>query len=89
MGSRMEWTLRCGFMEDDNLMIETGWLLDNGTLCIGASWCGTGFELMPYTHAHVLRFAREIDAQNFKHALTMSTYRDMLHTCKPVEHSWS
>lgn len=70
-------------------MEETGWLLDDGNLCVGASWCTNGFVMVTYTDSQAIRFAREEDVSNFRHALLGLQFKEMIFKCKPVEHSWS
>jgi hypothetical protein len=67
--------------------METGWLLDDGTRCVGT--CGEYFALVTYTDANALRFVREWDAENFRHVLLwMPKWRFIADATRPVEHSW-
>lgn len=69
--------------------METGWLPDDGLLCVGAT--AYGFGMVSYTDPMAIRFARSEDAALMRAALVMQSRHHMTiridHT-RPVEHSW-
>ena len=67
--------------------IETGWMLDDGSLCVGTSTCG--FAMVTYTDPNALRFAREWDAENFRHALLRLHVATVNYArIRAVDHQW-
>lgn len=67
--------------------METAWLLDDGTLCVGANYLG--LTMCPYWDPKALRFAREEDAQNMRIALRAIGMPLTASRVAPVEHAWS
>ena len=67
-------------MIDPVIVVETGWLLDDGHLCIGRAHHGLGLSMVTYTDPTAIRFARQQDAENMKAALSLRG--------SPVEHQW-
>lgn len=65
--------------------METGWLLDDGKLCLGA--CFGGFKLVIYTDPSAIRFSRKIDAESVIVGLKSLGY-SMAHRFTPIEHCW-
>lgn len=66
--------------------METAWLLDDGTLCLGAS--RLGLTMCPYFDRRALRFAREEDAENMRYALKAIGMPLTARHVAPVEHAW-
>lgn len=67
--------------------IETGWLLDDGMLCVGAT--PAGFRMVAYTDPDAIRFARKEDAARFRLALVgIGMRKYAANRMKPVDHSW-
>ena len=67
--------------------VETGWLLDDGLLCVGT--CDAGFGMVAYTDSAALRFAREWDAENFRHGLIRLHLRSITYDrVRPRDHQW-
>jgi len=65
-------------------MTETGFLLDDGCLCLG---CDTnGFLMVSYTDPKAIRFARAEDADRLRNGLHRLGL-GML-SSKPIEHAW-
>jgi len=68
--------------------VETGWLLDDGLLCVGTN--AHGFAMVTYTDPAALRFAREWDAENFRHALLRLHLSTITYDrIRPVDHQWN
>jgi hypothetical protein len=67
--------------------METGWLLDDGLLCVGATLCG--FRMVTYTSPDALRFSRKEDAERFRIALVgIGMRRADANKMKPIDHQW-
>lgn len=66
--------------------METGWLLDNGKLCIGAG-C-RGLILCPYTDQRAIRFARGEDAERMRYVLSRIGLVLTARHVQAVEHRW-
>jgi hypothetical protein len=69
-------------------VIETGWLLDTGTLCLGTGWCHSGMDLVTYTSPTAIRFARMEDAVRMLKILCLLSPVVFGASFKPVEHQW-
>jgi hypothetical protein len=69
----------------DQGSVEIGWLLDDGSMCLGLG--PFGLFMVTYTNPNAIRFARELDAINMRTALAESLPMTM-RACKPVEHAW-
>lgn len=67
--------------------VETGWLLDNGLLCIGAG-PDHGLGWVTYTDPNAIRFARQQDAEAFTRVLRGVGFNALAAEVKPVEHQW-
>ena len=66
--------------------METGWLLDDGQLCIGGSW--HGFTMCTYSDERAIRFAREEDAERMRNVLrALGSPLTAAHV-HPVELAW-
>lgn len=65
--------------------MESGWLLDDGKLCLGARF--GGFKLVTYTDSSAIRFARKVDAEAAIVGLKCLAYP---HAYKfmAIEHGW-
>lgn len=68
--------------------VETGWLLDDGVLCIGGA-PNHGLALVTYDAACAIRFARKQDAEAFARVLYGIGFNALAATVKAVEHQWS
>lgn len=69
------------------MKVETGWLLDDGLLCLGAT--PSGFRMVTYTDPAALRFARKKDAENIRLSLVaIGMRRADANKMTPREHSW-
>lgn len=68
------------------MSVETGWLLDDGHLCLGLE--RGGINLVCYTDENAIRFAREQDAVTMRRVLSGIGYKPFTDKLKPVEHSW-
>jgi hypothetical protein len=71
-----------------NTEVEFGWLLDDGLLCVGTN--SGGFTMVTYTDPAALRFCREWDAENFRHALLHLRLSSITYDrIRPRGHQWS
>jgi hypothetical protein len=68
-------------------MMELGWLLDDGVLCVGAGW--NGFVLCSYSDVRAIRFARYEDAERVRYVLSRIGVSLTASRLRPVEHAWS
>ena len=67
--------------------METGWLLDDGLLCVGAT--PSGFRMVTYTDPVALRFARKEDAERFRLSLVgIGMRRVDANKMTARDHSW-
>lgn len=67
--------------------METGWLLDDGLLCVGAT--PSGFRMVTYTDPDALRFSRKEDAERFRLALVgIGMRRADANKMTARDHSW-
>ena len=66
--------------------METGWLLDDGSLCIGAS--PHGLTMLAYTSPSAIRFARWEDAERFRRTMPALGMPLTAANVKAIEHAW-
>ena len=66
--------------------METGWLLDDGRMCVGMTAFGTA--MTTYTDAAAIRFARRQDAENMRSVFIELGMRAEMENCTAVEHAW-
>jgi hypothetical protein len=70
----------------DGAANESGWLLDDGRLCVGV--CGRRLKMVTYTDPSAMRFAREVDAEAFRKFALVEEWPETAAVCVPREHSW-
>ena len=68
--------------------METGWLLDDGRMCVGV--CGNRFTIVCYTDPSAIRFARKQDAEMTGNVLAPVLGVSLFgrNYFQAVEHSW-
>lgn len=66
--------------------METGWLLDDGQLCLGA--CRDGFTMLPYHDVNAIRFARREDALRMRFVLGAIGMPATASRVSAIEHAW-
>lgn len=71
----------------DKARSETGWLLDDGVLCVGAG-CNHGLALVTYSDPAAIRFARKQDAEAFARVLQGIGFNALAANVKAVEHQF-
>jgi hypothetical protein len=90
-GATMEKLATSGFIPNENAETtpaETGWLLDDGILCVGGA-PDYGLSLVNYHDASAIRFVRKQDAEAFARVLQGIGFNALAASTKAVEHSWS
>lgn len=71
-------------------MLEEGWLIEQGGLCLGGSICGP--EWVTFTDPKAIRFARQKDGDNMLAALkafsSKENCKDAFAECVVAGHTW-
>lgn len=66
--------------------MEIGWLLDDGTMCIGVK--AGNLVCVTYTDPCAIRFARHCDAENMQRVIARWGFILIAKRFQPVEHMW-
>jgi len=72
----------------DSCLIETGWLIEKGQLCLGIDGSCLKPSWVCFTNPGAIRFARKSDAENMLKSFASFGVEGCFDTVSISEHQW-